>query len=117
MGAYYRGGSSADLNSLYHPDKKAGQSMHSKIGWKGILSTNDDLAIADPNMQAKMDAMEKLLEKQKAWTRVQKKAFENTNERYQHMWNIVKEEVNREHDREYRLLSVDVHSNLYETQR
>jgi hypothetical protein len=117
MGAYYRGGSSKEMNALYHPNKKAGQSMHSKIGWKSSLSTGDDLAIADPKMQAKVDAMEKLMEKQKAWTRVQKKAFENTNERYIHMWTIVKEEITKEHDREYRLLSVDVHSNLHETQR
>jgi hypothetical protein len=61
--------------------------------------------------------MDKLMEKQKAWTRIQKRAFENTNERFIHMWNIVKEEVTKEHDREYRLLSVDVHSNLYETKR
>ena len=117
MGAYYRGGTTKDANAVYHPNKKAGQSMHSKIGWKSSLSTGDDLAIADPGMQAKVDAMEKLIEKQKAWTRVQKRAFENTNERYLHMWNIVKEEITKEHDREYRLLSCDVHSNMHETQR
>ena len=117
MDAICRGGSIKEMNAMYHPKEKAGQSMHSKIGWKSTMSTGDDLAIADPKMQAKVDAMEKLMKKQTAWTRVQKKAFENTNERYIHIWNIVKEEVTKEHDREYRLLSVDVHSNLRETQR
>lgn len=117
MDVVCRGGSTKQMNALFHPNKKAGQSMHSKIGWKSTLSKSDDLAIADPKMQTKVDAMEKLMEKQKAWTKIQKKSFENTNERYIHMWNIVKEEVTKEHDREYRLLSVDVHSNLRETQR
>ena len=36
------------MQTLYDTDKNAGQCMHSKIGWKDIMSTGDNLAIADP---------------------------------------------------------------------
>ncbi len=38
-----------DLDA-YSNDPKAGGSMHSKIGWKSVLSTGDALAISDPKV-------------------------------------------------------------------
>ena len=81
------------------------------------LCAGDDLAIADPAMAAKVAGVEKLMRKQGAWTEKQKQAFIQTNERYTHMWHIIKEEIHKEHDRERRLLSVDVHSNLEKTEQ
>ena len=68
-------------------------------------------------MAEKVANVDKLLRKQGAWTEQQKESFAQTNERYLHMWHIIKEEIHMEHDRERRLLSVDVHSNLERTQK
>jgi hypothetical protein len=99
--------SKATSKVLFEPDKQAGQSMHAKIGWKDLLSTGDNLAIADPAMAMKVANVDKMLRKQGAWTQKQKKAFIQTNERYMHLWHIIKTEIHMEHDRERRLLTGD----------
>mmetsp|Transcript_20741 Transcript_20741/g.29809 ORF Transcript_20741/g.29809 Transcript_20741/m.29809 type:complete len:629 (+) Transcript_20741:447-2333(+) len=117
MSGYFRASKSGGLSTLYESDPKAGQSMHSKVGWKNIMSTGDDLAIADLKMAQRLEKVEKMMRKQGAWTNKQKESFVQTNERYTHMWHIIKEELSMEHDRERRLLTVDVNSNLEKTER
>lgn len=102
--------------SLYEPNAKAGQSIHGKIGWKSILAKNDELAISDPKMAEKLEELTKLESQQSAWTAQQKKSFEYQNERFQHMWWIIKQEIMNEHDRERRLLTVDAQANKRETE-
>jgi hypothetical protein len=46
---------------LHRANPKAGESMHSKIGWKSILAKHDELAISDPKMLKKVSDMEKRL--------------------------------------------------------
>lgn len=87
------------------PNPKAGESMHSKIGWKSVLSTGDNLAVADPSMAKQMEKLAKYMKKQAAWTGLQKKDFEYTVDRYAHLAHMVKEELKKEHDREVRLLT------------
>lgn len=121
MSVYFRVGGKSKKGddsslSLYEPNPKAGQSIHGKIGWKSILAKNDELAISDPKMAEKLQELTRLESQQSAWTAQQKKSFEYQNERYQHMWYIIKQEILNEHDREKRLLTVDVHANKRETE-
>jgi hypothetical protein len=117
MAVYYRaGGDGNKTHSLFEPNAKAGQSVHGIIGWKSILATNDDLAIADPKMAEKLTELAKSESQQSAWKSQQQKSFEYQNERFQHMWHIVKQEILCEHDRERRLLLVDENANRRETE-
>jgi hypothetical protein len=124
MSVYYRaqgekGGGREMSNktlALYEPNPQAGQSIHGKIGWKSVLATNDDLAIADPKMAEKLIELRRSEREQSAWTSQQQKSFEFQNERYLHLWHIVKSEILCEHDRERRLLLVDEHANRRETE-
>jgi hypothetical protein len=125
MSVYYRahgGGAGSSLAkstgtlALYEPNPKAGQSIHGQIGWKSILSTNDDLAISDPKMAEKLTELSRLESHQSAWTAQQKRSFEHQNERFTHMWYLIKQEILQEHDREKRLLTVDAHANQKETE-
>ena len=36
---------------LYQSNPKAGASIHSQLGWKSVLSRNDDLASSDPKVR------------------------------------------------------------------
>lgn len=121
MSVYYRAhegsqASGAGTLSLYEPKQNAGQSIHGQIGWKSILSTNDDLAISDPKMAEKVTELSRLESQQSAWTGQQKQSFEYQNDRYEHMWHVIKQEILKEHDREKRLLTMDVHANQKETE-
>jgi len=116
MSVYYRSKNLNEMMSVYEPNPIAGQSMHGKIGWKSILSTGDDLAISDPRMMEKLNELKELETKQSKWVQQQQIYFQHQNERYQHMWNIIKTEITLEHDREKRLLLVDKDANQRETE-
>jgi hypothetical protein len=86
--------------SLFKVDPKAGQSMHARIGWKSVLAKHDQLAISDPNALAKAEEVEKMFAAQGAWTAKQKADMEHRNDRYEHMWFVIKTELAKEHERE-----------------
>ena len=93
--------------ALYKPDPKAGESAHSKIGWKSNLATNDLLAVADPRAAAKAKEVENLFRAQGAWTHKQKKDMEQRNDRFEHLVHIIRNELKAEHEREARELTGD----------
>ena len=115
MGDVLRSDSSFD--TLFSTDAKAGSSMHSKLGWKSILSHGDDLAVADPALAKKILLIEEKLKKQGEWTRLQAKSFEYTYERYVHILTMIRNEIEAEHSREQRLLTAYVNSSLNGVER
>lgn len=99
----YRGGNLKD-ESLYKPDPEAGESQHSKVGWKDPRAQHDHLAVSDPTMLAKTKKMKELFKKQGEWVRLQQKEMMHTNERFEHLLRIIRAEIDMEHKRETQLL-------------
>lgn len=93
--------------ALYKTDPDALQSIHSKLGWKDLLSKYDDLANSDPKMIEKAKEVKKLFEAQAAWGRAQEKDMQFRNDRFEHLLYIIRCEIELEHDREYRMLDVE----------
>ena len=110
LDALFRGTGSATKDvertlALYQSDPKAGESAHSKIGWKSNLAKNDLLAVADPAAAAKAIEVENLFKAQGAWTQKQKVDMEQRNDRFEHLVFILQKEMAAEHEREARELS------------
>ena len=99
--------------------------MHSRIGWKDVTATNDALASSDPAMIKKVEEVDKLFAEQGKWVINQGKAMKEVNDRFEHLIFVLKEgmyigldsivsfifciiEMEREHDREGRLLQAGV---------
>jgi len=95
----FRGGQDNALK-FYQRNPKAGATMHSKIGWKSVLARHDQLAVSDPNALAKSIEVEAHFKAQGAWTSKQKKDMEQTNDRYEHLVYIIRNEMKKEHERE-----------------
>lgn len=62
-----RGGDVNAVKSLYKENPNAGQSIHSKVGWKSILAKNDLLAISDPSIAKEQEKVKKMLDEQSRW--------------------------------------------------
>ena len=105
----FRGKNSGDL-SFYTRDKKAGATMHSKIGWKSTLAKHDQLAVSDPNALQRSLEVEKQFNQQGAWIIKQKKDMTQRNDRYEHLVHIIKTEMHKEHERETKELEGAVSS-------
>ena len=56
---------------LYQTNPKAGASIHSQLGWKSVLSRNDDLASSDPKMVQQMANLDMMFSKSTAWAHEQ----------------------------------------------
>ncbi len=95
----FRGGDGNNLK-YFQRNPKAGATMHSKIGWKSILAKNDLLAVSDPTALAKSIEVEAHFKAQGAWTAKQKKDMEQTNDRFEHLVYLIKNEMKEEHKRE-----------------
>lgn len=106
MDAIFRAGS--DGNELYTSNPKAGACMHSKIGWKNLLAKNDALASSDPAMIKKAEAVEKLFAQQGQWVKNQNQSMVQLNDRFEHLIFVLKDEMEREHQRESRVLLAGV---------
>ena len=105
----FRGGGAIKFNDdfLYTTNPKAGASIHSKNTWKSVLAKNDALASSDPTMARKQLEIDKLFEHQSKWIAMQKTDMAYTNDRYEHVVSIIRNELKKEHAREARLLHVD----------
>jgi len=105
----FRGGGAIKFNDdfLYTTNPKAGASIHSKNTWKSVLAKNDGLASSDPTMARKQLEIDKLFEHQSKWIAMQKTDMAYTNDRYEHVVSIIRNELKKEHAREARLLDVD----------
>jgi hypothetical protein len=105
----FRGGGAIKFNDdfLYTTNPKAGASIHSKNTWKSVLAKNDALASSDPTMARKQLEIDKLFEHQSKWIAMQKTDMAYTNDRYEHVVSIIRNELKKEHAREARLLDVD----------
>ena len=99
---------------LYQSNPKAGASIHSQLGWKSVLSRNDDLASSDPKMVQQMAHLEKMFSKSTAWAHEQKRSMEFTNDRFEHLVVVIRDEINAEHARETALLTASAHSTKQE---
>lgn len=91
----------------FESDPDAGSSMHSKMGWKSILSISDQLATSDPKIIKKMKEVKQLVIKQGIWVSMQKKSMEQKNDRFEHLVHVLKSEMSNEHAREARFLSAN----------
>ena len=104
---------SQDINAvnavLYHSNPKAGASIHSQLGWKSVLSRNDDLASSDPKMVEQMAHLDLMFSKSTAWAHEQKRSMEFTNDRFEHLVVVIRDEINAEHARETALLTASAH--------
>lgn len=109
LDSLFRGGSTSD-DFLYKVNPNAGASMHSKNTWKSILSHSDDLASSDPTMAKKEKKLQDLFRNQSKWIALQKKGMEQKNDRFEHMVNILKDEIKNEHEREGRGLQASKHA-------
>jgi hypothetical protein len=104
----FRGGNLND-DFLYKVNPRAGASMHSKNTWKSILSHSDDLASSDPTMAKKEQKLQELFRSQSKWIAMQQRGMAQKNDRFEHLVHILKEEIKREHEREYRNLEASKH--------
>lgn len=104
----FRGGS-VDDRFIYSTNPKAGQSMHGKNTWKSVLSHSDDLASSDPMMAKKQAKIDKLFHDQSKWIQMQQRSMTHRNDRYEHLVNIMKNELAREHKREGKALMASKH--------
>lgn len=82
--------------------------MHSKIGWKNVLSNSDALASSDPKMLKKAEEVEKLFAQQGQWVTNQNNSMIQLNDRFEHLIFVLKDEIEREHRRENRILEAGV---------
>jgi len=105
----FRGGGVIKFNDdfLYTTNPKAGASIHSKNTWKSVLAKNDGLASSDPTMARKQLEIDKLFEHQSKWIAMQKTDMAYTNDRFEHVVSIIRNELKKEHAREARLLDAD----------
>lgn len=92
--------------SLFLPNPDAAQPVHSKLGWKALTATNDSLANSDPVLAAKHEEFKKNFQKQSEWVEKQGIAMRQNTDRYAHLALIIREEIQREHGREARMLKV-----------
>ncbi len=106
----FRGAMSESTDDfLFKVDPKAGQSIHGKNTWKSILANNDDLAISDPTMAAKQAALDKQFHQQSKWITMQKRNMEHTNDRFEHVVYILRDQIGHEHSRETKYLLASKH--------
>ena len=103
LDAVLRGGGGQEYK-LYEPDPDACKSVHSKLGWKNILSKSDALANSDPDQVHKDKQVKALFEQQGEWSRLQKKAMEYKNDRFEHFVIVLRQELEAEHMRENKIL-------------
>lgn len=106
MDGIFRAGKGED--DLYETNPRAGACMHSKIGWKDLLATNDALASSDPAMIKQVAAVEKLFAQQGQWVKNQNRSMVQLNDRFEHLIFVLKDEMEREHQRESRILMAGV---------
>ena len=104
MDVVMRGKSLENMHMLYKPDPDAMQSVHAKLGWKQIMNKYDDLANSDPRMVKKAAEVKALFKAQGAWAHAQQKDMEFTNDRFEHLVYIFRQEIHAEHERENMLL-------------
>lgn len=104
----FRGGSTVD-DFLYKVNPKAGASMHSKNTWKSVLSHTDELATSDPLMAKKEGKLQELFRNQSKWIKLQQTGMAHKNDRFEHLVNILREEMKQEHSREATLLETSKH--------
>ena len=104
MDVVMRGNSLENMHLLYKPDPDAMQSVHAKLGWKQIMNKYDDLANSDPKMVKKAAEVKALFKAQGAWAHAQQKDMQFTNDRFEHLVYIFRQEIHAEHERENLLL-------------
>eukprot|EP01032_Pedospumella_encystans_P017276 gene17276-19694_t len=104
----FRGGSTAD-DFLYKVNPHAGASMHSKNTWKSVLSHSDELATSDPTMAKKEAKLQTLFNNQSKWIKMQQTGMAHKNDRFEHLVNILRDEMKQEHSREATLLETSKH--------
>lgn len=102
----FRGNKSEKQNLSYYKDNPhaAKESIHSKIGWKSVLSNSDQLAISDLAMAEKQAQVQALLERQGEWMHQQKKNMTEVNDRFEHGLFAIHQEILKEQEREMRFL-------------
>ncbi len=89
-----RGGGGKE-HLLYQDDPDALKSVHSKLGWKNILSTSDALASSDPDQVHKDAQVKALFVQQGQWQRLQKTAMEYKNDRFGHFVMVIRQELEK----------------------
>jgi hypothetical protein len=102
----FRGSDVFAQRSVFVPNPDAAQPIHSQLGWKSVLSTNDNLAVANPRLAAKFADFKKQFQKQGEWVQKQDADMKNRTERFAHLAVIIREEIAREHERETRMLAI-----------
>lgn len=95
------------VSSLYKVKKNAGESIHAKNNWKSTLAKHDTLANSDPNLRVKQEKMNALFANQSKWIALQSTSMKYQNDRYEHLVMMLRWELQREHQREYQLLSCE----------
>eukprot|EP01038_Epipyxis_sp_PR26KG_P004935 gene4935-6903_t len=103
-------GMNSDTSFLFENNSKAGHSIHSKTTWKSILAQNDELASSDPSMARKQAAVDQLFQQNAQWINMQSKDMQFTNDRFEHLVNICKSELLKEHERESKILACPLSS-------
>jgi hypothetical protein len=105
----FRGGMVSD-EFLYKVNPDAGASMHSKNTWKSVLSHSDDLASSDPIMAKKQAKLQALFRNQSKWIKMQQVGMAQKNDRFEHLVQILRDEIKNEHEREGRALKASKHA-------
>ena len=65
-------------------------------------------------MVQQMAHLEKMFSKSTAWAHEQKRSMEFTNDRFEHLVVVIRDEINAEHARETALLTASAHSTKQE---
>lgn len=102
----FRGSDPHGDHVMFVANPDAAQPIHSQLGWKDTMATNDSLANSDPVLQAKHVEFKKNFERQSEWVQKQAVDMNQRTERYAHLALVIRDEIRREHERESRMLGV-----------
>jgi hypothetical protein len=94
-----------DKGELYKTKVNAGESIHAKNTWKSVLAKFDTLSDSDPTMARKQQKINQLFKNQSKWIEMQSKSMQYRNDRFEHLVNLLKSEIAKEHNREGLLLA------------
>jgi hypothetical protein len=100
-----RGGDINAMKKLYQPNTDKLLSIHSKDGWKSVLAKNDMLASSSTKRQDRLEKNMKALSSQ-SWVKSQAADMKRVTDSHLHIIDILKSEIEREHDRERRMLEI-----------
>eukprot|EP01040_Poterioochromonas_malhamensis_P004710 gene4710-5046_t len=103
-------GEKTSYDDLYSTRKNAGESIHAKNTWKSVLAKNDILANSDPSLIFKQKKIDKLFENQSKWISLQSTDMKYRNDRFEHLLYMLHAEIEKEHEREGRILLAETRS-------